>query len=51
MTNTIRDTPLEHPRAELRTRPIRIAALVRRARLLAMSALAGFGQLVVVEAW
>ena len=48
MTNNVRDTPLEH-RSDAPTRSIRTAALVAGLSLLAMSALAGFGNFVVVE--
>jgi hypothetical protein len=49
MTNHVRETSLEHRRSDASTRSIRTAAFVAGLSLLAMSALAGFGNFVAVE--
>ena len=49
MTNNVRETSLEHRRSDAPTRSIRTAGLVAGLSLMAMAALAGFGNFVAVE--
>jgi len=49
MTNNVREASLEHRRSDAPTRSIRTAALVTGISLMAMAALAGFGNFVAVE--
>ena len=49
MTNNVRETSSEHRRSDASTRSIRTAALVAGLSLVAMAALAGFGNFVAVE--
>jgi len=49
MTNNVRETSLEHRRSDASTHSIRTAGLVAGLSLIAMAALAGFGNFVAVE--